>query len=134
MVMSEADKTIQEKIEAGLPVTSNDADEKIFRKIFNALEKEPDFVLPASFAAKVIGKIQQQQAQSARHEYIWMCAGIFLLIVTLIVSISMTEFKLEAGFLEGISRYKGVALFGISFILVLQWIDKRFIRSKQSAI
>ena len=131
--MSEADKKLQEKIEAGFSGLGSD-DEKVYQQIFSALEKEPSFTLPASFAEGVVHKIQREQARAAKREYLWLCAGIILLIIAMVVAIVFTGFKISAGFLSGISAYKGLFVFGSVFILVLHWLDRKFIRAKSDIL
>lgn len=131
--MSEAEKKLQEKIEAGFSGQASD-DEKVYQQIFSALEKEPSFTLPASFAEGVIHKIQREQARAAKREYFWLCAGIILLVMVMVVAMAFTGFKISAGFLSGISAYKGVFVFGAIFIGILHWLDRKFIRTKSDAL
>jgi hypothetical protein len=44
----------------------------------------------------------------------------------------MTNFKADLGFLDGISSYKGVLLFGVAFVILLQWVDRIVVRKKES--
>lgn len=131
--MSEADKKLQEKIEAGLSGLSSD-DEKVYQQIFTVLEKKPAYTLPPSFAEGVIHKIQREQARAARREYFWLCAGVILLIIAMVVAIVFSGFKISAGFLSGISAYKGLFVFGAIFILVLHWLDRKFVRAKSDVL
>jgi hypothetical protein len=63
-----------------------------------------------------------------------LCAGIVLLIIVMIVAIAFTGFKISAGFLSGISAYKGLFVFGAIFILVLHWLDRKFVRAKSDIL
>lgn len=132
--MKEADKKLQEKIEAGFSDSNSGVDAKLYQQIFSALEKEPGYILPASFADHVVHKIQHEQARSAKREYFWLCAGIILLIIAMVVAITFTGFKISAGFLSGISPYKGLFVFGAIFIVLLHWVDRKFIRAKSDIL
>lgn len=131
--MTEAEKKLQEKIEAGFSALTSD-DEKVYQQIFSALEKKPVYTLPPLFAEGVVHKIQREQARAAKREYFWLCAGIILLIIVMMVAIAFTGFKISAGFLSGISAYKGVFVFGAVFIVVLHWLDRKFIRAKSDVL
>jgi hypothetical protein len=132
--MNEADKELQEKIEAGFSDPASDVDARLYQQIFSALEKEPGYTLPASFAESIIHKIQHEQTRSAKREYFWLCAGIFLLVIVMIVAIVFTGFKISAGFLSGISAYKGLFVFGAIFVVFLHWLDRKFIRAKSDVL
>jgi uncharacterized integral membrane protein len=132
--MNEADKKLQEKIEAGFSDPVSDIDAKLYQQIFSALEKEPEYTLPTSFVDRVVHKIQHEQARSAKREYFWLCVGIILLIVAMVFAIAFTGFKISAGFLSGISAYKGLFVFGAAFIVFLNWLDKKFIRAKSDVL
>lgn len=41
------------------------------------------------------------------------------------------KFRLDFGFLNGMADYKGLALFGLVFIVFLNWLDKKLVRGKQ---
>ncbi|HEY9047330.1 MAG TPA: hypothetical protein VIN08_15600 [Ohtaekwangia sp.] len=130
--MSEEEKRLQEKIESG--VFSDSPDERVYQQVFNSLEKEPVYTLPRNFASSVVRKIELQQSRSLKREYFWLVAGIIVLLVVMIIATALTGFVPSAGFLSKISGYKGVFLFGTIFIFLLNWIDKKFIRTKQTTL
>lgn len=132
--MNEAEKKLQEKIEAGFSDSASDIDSKLYQQIFSALDKGPDYTLPSSFADRVVHKIQHEQARSAKYEYLWLCVGIVLLIVAMVIAIVFTGFKITAGFLSAISAYKGLFAFGAIFIIFLHWVDRKFIRAKSDVL
>lgn len=69
-----------------------------------------------------------KRAKENRFGWFGYLAGIVGLIVMLIISLSLVEFKFDLGFLKGIANYSGLFLFGIAFICLLNILEKRFIR------
>lgn len=126
--MKTYEEELQKNVEAGH--TSDDLDAKAYQQVFSALKQEPDFKLPPVFADKIVSRIQLQQSKSLRKEYFWLGFGIFLTVITFIVAIMMTNFQFDFGFLNGLSNFKGVLIFGACFILALHLLDKRLIRGK----
>jgi hypothetical protein len=105
-----------------------DKDSRAYQIVFNALQKETGFQLSPRFADQVIHQLQQQRKFRTTHEYVWLGLGIFLFIVAAVVTVVKTDFRPEWGFLNGISRYLNVFIFGAVFILALQWLDRKFVR------
>ena len=118
------DEELQDKIEKGLGGTT--ADERAYRRVFQALQREPSLKLSADFASRVISRIQTKPATS--RDLVWMAVGIGSLTIALIVAIVLTGFSFNWGVFKFISGYPGLIVFGIAFILALQWIDKRIVR------
>ncbi|NJM24431.1 MAG: hypothetical protein HC859_01805 [Bacteroidia bacterium] len=105
---------------------AGDDDVKAYRLFLRAVEKET-FELPDDFAENVAAKLNLKHRPA--QEFLWFALGIFLLIISCIVAISLTDFKFDFGFLESISSYKGIFLFGTIFIILLHLIDKKWIRA-----
>lgn len=119
------DEEIQDNVEKGVPSEMNDA--RSYRRIFKALEREPSFVLPASFASRVISRLETSHARGSRDMY-WLYGGIAACLVAMVVSIFITGFKFDFGVFSFISGYPGLITFGIVFVLALQWIDRKIVR------
>ncbi len=131
--MNHYEEELQRNLEAGKNPQGDELDVKAYQSVFNALKHEPEFTLSSSFADKVVGMaVKKQQSKSTFREYFWFGFGFFLMLVAFVVAIVLTEFKLNMGFLNGLSSYKGVIIFGIFFIGVLHWLDKRLIRPTES--
>ena len=128
--MNANEEELQKRVEAGK--VNDDLDAKAYQQVFSGLRQEPEFRLPTAFADRVVARIQLQQSKSLRREYFWLGFGIFLLVITFIVAIVLTEFTFDLGFLEGLSNFKGILIFGAGFILLLHWIDKRLLRGKHA--
>ena len=111
---------------------SDELDAKAYQQVFSGLKQEPEFRLPVSFADNVMAKIQLQQSRSLRKEYFWLGLGIFLSVITFVVAVVLTGFSFDLGFLNGLSNFKGVLIFGAGFILALHWLDKRLFKAKHT--
>lgn len=127
--MNPKKETLRKKLEQDefLKGLAGEEDVKAYRLFLRAVEKEETFELSDDFAEKVAGRLNLKH--SAVHEFLWFGVGIFLLIISCIVAIALTDFKFDFGFLESISPYSGVFLFGTIFIILLHLIDKKWIRA-----
>ena len=124
--MTTKDEELQNQFEK-LNAISDGVDALAYTKVFNALKQEPDFHLSDNFADLVISRIENKREFSK--DYLWFGVGIFLFVVATIVAIQLTNFSLNFGVLPFIEGYKGLFIFGISFILALQWLDKKLIKT-----
>jgi hypothetical protein len=131
--MNTYEEELQKNLEAGKNPEGDELDIKSYEQVFHALRREPEYKLPFTFADTVVQRaMRNQKAKGFLNEYFWFGFGIALLLIALGVAISQTEFTLSAGFLSGMSAYKGLLFFGVVFILLLNWIDKRLVRNRQS--
>lgn len=121
---------LQGSIERGETPAGKEIDVKAYQKVFHALKKDPGYELPADFASRVALLVQSRQQGQLSKDYFWFGAGIFFLAIAFLATVLFTGFKLDFGFLNVMSDYKGLALFGIAFIVFLNWIDRRLIREK----
>ena len=127
--MNRYEEELQRNLEAGKNPEGDELDVKAYQSVFNALKQEPEFTLSSSFADKVVGMaVKKQQSKTTFREYFWFGFGIFLMLIAFVVTILLTEFKLDMGFLNGLNSYKGVIIFGICLIGLLHWLDKKLIR------
>lgn len=123
--MKRAEEELQHQIENGIVNESDDA--RAYQHVFDALKKEPDFHVSLPFADRVLAIIEKKEE---KRDYWWMAAGIFLTVIALIVSLVLTSTHWTAGAFTFLSGYPGLVAFGISFILLLQWVDKKVIRKQ----
>ena len=119
-----SDEELQNQIEQTGDGSGNDA--QIYKKVFDALQREPDFKLPHSFADRVISRIES--ARESKTEMVWLVIGVFSFVVTAIIAVALTNYKLDFGVLKFISGFPGLIAFGVAFIAGLHWFDKKFIR------
>ena len=125
------EEELQKNIESG-NFTGGD-DEKAYRYIFNALTKESLDGLPAGFADRVALRVEHKKRESSLPEILLAIFGGLAFVIGLIVTIAMTGFKLNLGFLNALSEYKGLFLFGIVFIILINVIDRQLLRKKEFA-
>jgi hypothetical protein len=109
----------------------DEMDDLAFSAVDRSMRREPEFRLPADFSDRVIAKIETRSDSS--RDIVWFGAGIFAFIIAAIVAVVFTDFKLNFGVLKFISGYPGFVAFGVLFILVLQWVDKKVIQKKLAA-
>lgn len=130
--MNSHEEHLQQQIERGVAVTGPEAE--AYRSVFSALQREPSFTLPSNFADQVV---QRVLAEAARKEALrdrwWFIAGGVVLAAALIVSLVLVNFKLAfkpgVGVFTFFAGYPGLVLFGLGFVLLLHFIDRKFIRT-----
>ena len=127
--MTTKDEELQNQIErATSPIDGVDA--YAYKKVFDALTLEPDFHLPVNFADQVI--LKMESGKESLRDFVWFGLGIFLFAIATLVTIMLTNFSVSFGAMKFITGYPGLFIFGVCFILALQWLDKKFVRPKSS--
>jgi len=121
------DEELQRKIESG-DASDTSADAEAYRKVFSSLEREPDFFLSPSFEDLVIQRIAAKHVKESNRDGWWFIGGIILFLVGLVVVFAMVEFKPGVGVYTFITGYPGLIAFGVAFILLLNFIDRKYIR------
>ncbi|MEO7987899.1 MAG: hypothetical protein ABI663_00055 [Chryseolinea sp.] len=131
--MNHYEEELQRNLEEGKNPEGDELDVKAYQTVFNALKHEPEFTLSSSFADKVVGMaMKKQNSKSTFKEYFWFGLGIFVMMIASVVAIFMTDFKFDMGFLNGLRSFKGLIIFGIFFIGLLHWLDKKLIRPTET--
>jgi hypothetical protein len=127
------EEELQRSIEAGERHTGEDA--VAYRRIFDALEREPGFGLSVNFADAVMDRIETKR--ESRKEYFLIGGGVLFFIVAAVVvffvsgfTFSPEAFRLQTDLsaFRFVKDYTGLVFFGIAFVAFLQWADRRFIR------
>lgn len=116
------DEELQKQIEAGS--YSQHDDNEAYRHVFHALKKEPTFHVSLPFADRILARIDKKEEQ---RDFRWLAVGIFLSVIALIVALVLTK-AWTIGVFSFVSGYPGLIVFGIAFIVLLQWVDKRVLR------
>lgn len=125
--MKTQDEIIQEQVEKGVH-DSKDVNYRAYQIVFNGVSKKPDISLSPGFSSRVIRKIQQlKEDRSLRKDFMWLGIGLFAFIIATIIAISMTSFKFDFGAFGFIKSYGGLLVFGVVFIMGLQWLDKKLL-------
>ncbi len=120
------EEELQNQIERGF-VNNHSEDVLAYQRVFDSLKKDPDFHVSLQFADRVLVLIEKKEE---RQDYWWMAAGIFLSVVALIVVLALTKVNWTTGAFTFISNYAGLVAFGIAFILLLQWVDKKIVKRR----
>jgi hypothetical protein len=126
------DEEIQKRIEAGNH--GNTKDEIAYKLVFRALKKEIEFPLSESFAEKVMFLVQEKQAPKAKSlfEYVYFSVGVLLIFIGFGISIALTGFTLNWGFLQSLNDYKGLFIMGTILVILFNLIDVKLIRQNQT--
>ena len=122
--MSE-DELIQKQIEQGNIPLGIDGD--AYRFVFSALKREPNFKLSADFATKVSALTSSEK--SFNWDKLLLIGGGVGFVAALIYAIISVKTSFSVGVFTFVSGYQGLIIFGAIFILLLNWLDKKLIRT-----
>lgn len=126
--MNSHEEELQKKVERGEASDVDGLDVKAYQQVFHALGKDPEYPLPPGFAHRVVANVLRKQESRYSKDYFWFGAGIFFLLVVFAGTVVFVGFRLDLGFLSVMSDYKGLAIFGVSFITLLHLLDRRLVR------
>ncbi len=123
-----SDDELQSKVEKG-DRADDTLDSRAYQRVFDALKKEP-YHLPLRFADRVMDRIEAKGNLSK--DYFWFGLGLLVFVVGAVVAAVLSNFKLNSGFgtFKFISGYPALFLFGLTFIALIHYIDKRFLSKK----
>ena len=107
-------------------------EQEIDKKIEAALTREPDFQLPTGFANQLVSMIEVKQKSARSREVYWIAFAGFLFIVAIGVSVYLTGFRPSFNAFPFLNNYAGLIVFGVLFIGLLNWVEKRFLRKHSS--
>jgi hypothetical protein len=123
--MNTSEENIQQQIEKGIPTSGIDVD--AYQIVFNAIKKEPHLKLSAGFANKVALRVSPEKSFNwDKFLLIGGGIGFFLSLMYAILSVNAT---FSFGAFTFLSSYQGLLVFGIIFILGLNWLDKKLTHS-----
>jgi hypothetical protein len=105
----------------------------IDKQVERALTREPDFKLPNGFADRLVSMIEEARKKEQKWEIFLMGFAGFLFLIALIVVFVLTDFKLDLTGVSFLSRYFGLMVFGILFIVLLHVVDKKVIHKTQGS-
>jgi len=128
------EEELQKRIESNPLMDSNDLDVKSYQSVFRALKQSPAVKLSNNFEDRVIKIIGEKRRKDSSRDIFWLGFGIFLTLIAFVVAIAMTGFNLNFGFLKAMADYKGLLIFGVVFIGVLNWLDKKLLRDKTQSV
>ena len=125
--MNHYEEELQNNIEAGRPTGADDADVKAYREVFRALSTLPETSLPNNFADRIVARIEEKRKRESKKDVIWFASGIGVMVLVFVATILYTDFQFDLGFLNDMSGYAGLFIFGVAFILVLNILDKKLV-------
>ncbi|HQQ97243.1 MAG TPA: hypothetical protein PLX35_08265 [Cyclobacteriaceae bacterium] len=104
------------------------------RLIDKALQREPDFMVSSGFADQVLMRLEAKHAQANNLEWWWLGLGLAGFVIAAVVGIVLSGFKPSLGVLTFLSTHGPLVIFGLAFVIALQWVDRRFIRRGASPV
>jgi hypothetical protein len=106
---------------------SPDKDEKAYRALFEALDKEPEKGLPYDFSAKVVRHIQAETKRSNDLKFTLIAAALFIVaIAAACFVLSVSNPTQESSLL----KFKWVLLLLPIVFIAIQYFDQRLIKGK----
>lgn len=129
--MNSREEELQKKLEKGQLPHGNGLDVKAYQEVFRALKKDPGYPLSPNFAERVVARAFSRQQNTVLKDYLWFGAGMFFMALAFAATVLYTNFRFDFGFLNVMADYKGLVIFGIVFIIFLNWLDKRLVHARQ---
>lgn len=125
--MNHYEEELQNKIEAGRNTGADDVDAKAYRQVFRALSAPPETSLSSNFADRIVARIEEKRKRESKKDAIWFASGIGVMILVFVATILYTGFQFDLGFLNEMSGYAGLFIFGVAFIVLLNILDKKLV-------
>ena len=128
--MSE-DELIQRQIENGNAPDGIDAE--AYRLVFSALKTDLKVKLSNDFAKRV-SSLAFTPKRSFDWDKFFLVSGLFALIVALGYAVVATEFIFSMGSFQFLSNYSYFVIFAIAVVALLQWVDKKIIKTTDTPV
>lgn len=130
--MNNKDEELQKQIDLE-SISGDGVDAQAYQKVFDALTREPEYTLPVYFADRMISLIESKEtAKEISRDNFWLGLGLFSFVIASIVAIVLTGFRPSFGAFQFFAGYPGLVCFGIAFVILLNWIDKKIIRKVEA--
>ncbi|WP_421795956.1 hypothetical protein [Haliscomenobacter sp.] len=123
-----SDEEIQNALDAGENLTSEDADIKQYKLLFTALEKTPRATLPLAFSASLVRKIKAKQLR--RQDLKLNLLVGFLLTSGLgagYLCLIWFSPNMVKQFMQILSLYKGIGLLILFTLLLFYWGERKLL-------
>ena len=128
--MKNSDEIIQKQIEEGKVPEGLEGES--YKIVFNALKKNPEFKLSSNFAHRVAAMVPAQ-AKAFNWDKFFLISGCISFLIAVIYAIVSIHAKFSVGVFSFISGYPGLIVFAILFVILLNWIDKKWISKSRVA-
>jgi hypothetical protein len=129
--MSESDKEIQEMLEQKSVTgyaSEKDSDLSAYKFVFDTLDKKPSEGLPMNFSKKVMAVIQAKQDRKIALGWL-VLVPIFVAIVSVVSYLYLSKVDAAgASVVASIFRFKWAFLFGSACVVLVEYLDRRFVR------
>lgn len=130
--MNRQDEELQKKFDRE-EFSDEEIDAQAYQKVFNALKHEPEYTLPVYFADRLITLIESKEnAREVSRDNLWLGLGLVSFVIALAVALAFADFKLSVGAFQFFAGYPWLIFFGIAFILLLNWVDKKIIQKVET--
>jgi len=130
--MSNKDEDLHTQFERG-DFSDEGVDTHLYQKIFEGLKHEPEYTLPLYFADRLVTLIEsREKAKEIARDNLWLGIGLFSFVIALVVALVLTGFKVSVGAFRFFEGYLGLIIFGICFVLLLHWVDKKILRKVEA--
>lgn len=123
--MKLADEEIQNRIEKGLD--DSDIDTQAYKRVFNALKKDPEYNLPIQFADRLVSLLEKREE---KRDFYWLAAGILFSIISLIVVVVFVAGHWSIDAFSFLSSHIGLVVFGVGFVAFLHWVDRKIVQKQ----
>jgi hypothetical protein len=125
------DEHLQKQVESGNADETSDS--LAYKKVFNVLKKDPQHLLPADFAEKVLMLVNEKRSSGSWGiELVLAVIGGLSCLITLVAAVIISEFKIQFGFLESVRDFRGVFIFGALLIILFHFLDKIVVRKDRT--
>lgn len=123
-----SDEEIQNALDAGENLTSEDADIKQYKLLFAALEKTPQTTLPLAFSASLVRKIKAKQLRRQDLK-LNLLAGFLLTSGLGAVYLCLIWFSpnMVKQFMQILSNYEGIGLLILFTLLLFYWGERKLL-------
>ena len=123
-----SDEEIQNALDAGENLASEDADIKQYKLLFAALEKTPPATLPLAFSASLVRKIKAKQLRQQDLK-LNLLVGFMLTSGLGVVYLCLIWFSpnMVKQFMRILSLYKGVGLLILFTLVLFYWGERKLL-------
>jgi hypothetical protein len=130
--MKTTDEDLQHQFELG-DFSAEGIDAQAYRKVFDALQKEPTFSLPINFADQLVEKVEsRERRKETSRDNLWLSLGLFSFFIALLTAIVLSGFKFSTGAFGFFPSHLGLVIFGASFVILLNLVDRKLVRKSTS--
>jgi len=130
--MNNRDEELNKEFDRG-DFSNEGIDARVYQRIIDGLTREPEYTLPIYFADRLVTLIEaKEKAKEVSRDNLWLGLGLFSFVIALIVALVFTSFNASVGAFRFLKGYQGLIFFGIAFVLLLHWVDRKILRKVEA--